>query len=603
MAKLYENVFKANNSLYARTYDTKTKESSLDRVSFTPSIFVPSRDKEDNKLISVPEKQILKEIKPKNMKDFKEQIAVYKSSNFPIYGNKSQEFGYIRQNWPNPIDSFHDVHTWFWDIETAIMDETVDKKTSVNDWKPMGHERAAMATITSIQIYDTKFKEYYIFGLAKEWKNDNNFVSKHGKINYYKMPDEATILKAFIKLLDKRKPGIMSGWNTAGYDDPYITNRVIRVLDGRDDLYYYDNDAKRWRFNRDCLSGGYVKQLSPVGLIKQKEVETNFGVQDEFEWVGIVLEDYKNLYHKYTYTSLISYSLDSVASHELGSNKVVHDEFSDFGEFYREAFNKFIEYGIRDVELLIEMNQKLKLIDLAQFISYTCGVNMTDIRGTVKQWNNYMYNNHLNNGMILPMEGKFGKTDTVILQHARSMDNLSQERLAKFTRLLNNPDTNGQTFPGGITRGTGRFWKEVFSLDFGSLYPSCIQWANIGIETLIQPKDLPKDLLDLRAKYAIYYEKEVLPKDLIQFDFEFTEDVLGNPEIREEIETTLKKHNVTMTPNGMFFASDTRSVLSQTMEDIIVSRKVHKKNMKDSFRKAQEIKDEIDKLKEELKKM
>jgi len=270
-------------------------------------------------------------------------------------------------------------------------------------------------------------------------------------------------------------------------------------------------------------------------------------------------------------------------------------------EFETLSYDQFIRYGITDVELLIQIDQKLKLIDLAKFISFTCGVTMDDIRGTIKQWNSYMYNNHLNAGMVLPMEGKFGKTDTVILEHAAKMNDLSTEKKQKYQRLLSNPETHGQTFPGGITRGTARFWKEVFSLDYGSLYPSCIQWANIGIETLIQPKDLPKELLDIRAKYAIYYEKEVLPKDLIQFDIEFTQNVLGNPTIMAEIEEVLTRHNVSMTPNGMFFKSDARSILSQTMENIITQRKVYKKEMKGHFKEAQRIKDEINELKEQLK--
>jgi len=361
MAKLYENVFKAKHSLYARTYDTVTKESTLETVKFIPSIYIPQKEK--SKLYSVPENQNLKEIKYNSMNDFREAMNVYKSSNVPVSGNKSQEFGYIREQWGNPIECFHDFHTWFWDIEVGNgeLDPFVDKLTQKNDWKPMGHERAAMAKVTSIQIYDTKFKEYYIFGLAKEWENTNGFVSEHGKINYWQMSSEENMLKAFIKLLNTRKPAIMSGWNTSGYDDPYITNRVIRVLDNREDLYFFDKIKNRWIFNRDCLTGGYVQQLSPVGLITQREVETSFGIQDEFKWSGIILEDYKELYHKYTYDSLTSYSLDSVASHELGANKVVHDEFVDFGEFYsgdykRYAYNKLKEHKNELDLLYIELS-------------------------------------------------------------------------------------------------------------------------------------------------------------------------------------------------------------------------------------------------------
>lgn len=282
---------------------------------------------------------------------------------------------------------------------------------------------------------------------------------------------------------------------------------------------------------------------------------------------------------------------------KLSNEELLKLKDSKKKQFEEAAFSQFIEYGIQDVGLLIEIDQKLKLIDLAKFISYQCGVTMDMIRGTIRQWNSYMFNNHLDKGHVLPLEGNFGKEDTVVMKHALTMPEITEDRKHFFSELLSDPETHGQTFPGGITRGTAKFWQEVFSLDFGSLYPSAIQWANIGIETLIQPKDLPKELLDLRAKYAIFYPKNVAPKDLIQFDFRFSNNILGNPVIAKEIEDTLKKYNVVMTPNGMFFSRKERSVLSQTMEDIIVQRKVHKKNMKNKFKEIQDLKTERDKLK------
>ena len=591
----YENVFKSRGTLYARLFDPCTKTACTKAVKSIPNIFIPTKNKKEATpgLISIPEKTQLKKLSFKTMKEYREAFNLYKASNVPMYGNKSQKQTYIRENWKNPVECFHEFsNIWFWDIEVAVLDDSVPKKVSRSDWKPTGHERSAMATITSIQIYDTKAKMFFILGLKKEWKNKDNFTSTHGEIKYIRCKSEVAMLKTFLELLKRRDPAIITGWNTASYDDPYLTNRIIRVLDGRDDLYIYDKNSNTWKFNTDCLNGNYVKQLSPwASLIHHKEVQTNFGPRDEFKWVGIIQEDYLNLYKKYTYTVHTSYSLDTIAKYELGSNKVNHDEFTDFRKFYEEDFDTFIKYGIQDVSLLIELDQKLKLIDLAKFIAYICGVTMDDIRGTVKQWNSYMFNNHLNKGQVLPLESKFGKNDTVLLKHAVDMKDLDEKRKHKFRKLLNNPKTHGQTFPGGITRGTAKFWEEVFSLDFGSLYPSVIQWANIGIETLIQPKDLPKELLDLRAKYAIYYEKvNISPKDLVQLDIDFANNILGNPKIREEIQKTLAKYNVSMTPNGMFFDKSTRSVLSQTMEDIIVQRTVHKKKMKQKLKEIQELK-------------
>jgi len=599
----YENIFKGNmGALYARLYDPKTKECITKSVKVIPSIYIQDR-KSNSSLISIPEKQALKELKFKTMKEYRDAVNMYKDSGVSMYGNKSQEQTFIREYWPNPIDAYHEFsNTWYYDIEVAALDKNLqpDKnKERKNDWKPMGHERGAMASITSIQIFDTKLNGFIILGLNKEWKNENNYKSEYGNIKYINCETEEKLLKVFLELIKKRDPTLMTGWNTKTYDDPFITNRIIRVLDKRDDLYYYDELKQRWRFNTDCLNGEYVKQLSPyANLIRHKEVNTTYGVQDEYLWTGIIQEDYMQMYKKYTYTTHTSYSLDTVAGYELGSNKVNHDEHTDFAEFYANNYNTFIEYGVRDVELLIGLDRKLKLIDLAKMISYETGVTMDMIRGTLAQWNSYMFNNHYKKSQVLPLEGKFDDTDTVLLTRIEKDENfrslIDDDRVQFYMNLIAANDhenkLKSQTFPGGIVKGTAKFWKWVYSLDFASLYPSVIQWLNIGIETLIQPKDLPDELLLLRAKYAIFYPRNIDAKELIKYDFWFQKHVINNDEASSEVMRVCKKYNVSMAPNGMFFRKDFRSVLSQTMEDIMVKRKKYKKLMQTCYVQIEEIK-------------
>jgi len=628
-------VFKARNTLYARTYDTETKESSLNAVKYIPSIYIETPNESTIKSVFGDN---LKEISFKTNKEYKETHSLYSSSNVKMYGNKSQEQGFIRDNWPVPTECDHKFHYWAWDIEVGngdkyitendistnvivngknkslllsqlniLEDKNIEYETTEDlskyifnkdSWKPQG-EFGSTAVITSIQIYDSKHKEYYILGLNKEWENKNNLVDEYGKINYFRMADEESLLKEFLRLLAYKNPTILFGWNTSGYDVPYITTRIIRILDKETEIYSYDSKVQRWRFNTELLSGSYVSQLSPVSLIQHREVDTNYGVRDEFSWKGIFLEDYLDLYKKYTFTVHTSYSLDTVASYELGDNKVSHDDHLDFGEFYKKDFNTFIEYGIKDVNLLVSLDNKLLLLDLAKTIGYICGVTLDDIRGTVKQWNSLMFNTYKEHNMILPLETQFKTNDIELLMRSKDL-NISEDLKEKFSRLLLDEDLHGQKFCGGITRGTGKFWQEVFSLDYGSLYPSCIQWANIGIDTLILPKDVPEELLELRAKYAIYYEKDCESKDLIKFDYEFIEKSIYNKDNAAEIERVLKKHNVTMTPNGMFFRSDRRSVLSLSMENIITKRKVHKKNMKNYLREIEELKAKKEKLENKL---
>ncbi|MHB8097959.1 MAG: hypothetical protein ACYDD5_00005, partial [Sulfuricurvum sp.] len=163
----YENVFRAKNTLYARTYDPNTNESTTKAVKHTPSLFI--KTKEESPYKSVLTKENLKEITYNSMKDYRDAVNIFKSSSIEMFGNKSQEQGYIRENWPIPTESDHPYHVWFFDIETLVDDDSVSKQVSRQDWKPCSHERAAMAKISSIQVYDTKSKEFYIFGLQKDW--------------------------------------------------------------------------------------------------------------------------------------------------------------------------------------------------------------------------------------------------------------------------------------------------------------------------------------------------------------------------------------------------------------------------------------------------
>ena len=612
----YENVFKANWSLYARVYDPENNKSYIKSISqkdAVPAIYVPLSDEDierDTGFISIPERKPLKKIQYNTFKEYKQGLKMQENSK-EIYGNKSQEFSYIKSNFGNPLDNFHEFHTWFWDIEVISFHDDVDKSVSKNDWKPTHHARASMGTVVSIQIYDTKLKEYIILGYKKDWENYKNFKSVYGKINYRRHDTEEELLKDFINIKRTLNPTVLSGWNTSLYDDAYITNRVARILDRRDDLYEYSSEYKSWSYNRDCLNGFWVKELSPVGEVTQREVKNSFGkLADEFSWKGTFLVDYQKLYEKYTYDSHVSMSLGAIGVDEGIRDKLDHSEFANWREFYEKDFNKLMEYGHGDVEILVGLNRKLKLLELAQFIAYVCGVNLDDIKGTVKQWNNYMFINHLKQGEILPLNGRYGKEDSTLLNHAFNMKEyenkenlepfefptkLSKKQKEKYTELLKG-EKLGQTFPGGILRSTAKASKWVWSIDYKSLYLRAIEFNNIGIDTLVLPKDLTSEQLDFRAKYAIFYEHGVEKSDLIKFDYEYTRNILSNEKVVDYMNSKLKEWNLIMTPNGMFFRKDIVSVLSSTMNYLISERGIYKADEKKYKKLVKKLKEEIENL-------
>jgi len=647
---LYENVIKVKNSLYVRTYNKETKTSTIEEISKPPlpPLYKESKYNSNTELLSIIGKKPLELIKLDKYSDINQLINSSKSSNTPLYGNKSLEQNYIRTNFGEPTSNDHKFHLWSLDIETAVDKEDPEHNKKL-DWKPTMNnknrfdkdfiDRSAKAIITSIQIYDAKRKQYFIFGLNKEW-NKRPLKGKHGKLFYFNCETEAILLKKFLEVLRKVNPTIIIGWNSSGYDYPFITNRIIRILDKKDKLYQWSTKNNRWMFDNTLLKGGYVSQLSPIGLIKHKEVNDNkYGLLDIFEWSMYFTEDYQTLYQKYTYTSLTSYSVESVAQHELKLGKVEHGEFTDFGAFYEgdytkynfnvnkkeidytlldriykkiqsnytpelelkfkeEAENLFFSYGMKDVDLPYELDNKLKLVDLVKYIAYTCGVSFNEVSGTLKQWNSFVYNEAYKRGFVLPIYNQFNQNDTYFLEKAISMKGISKDRKDFFSRMFNTESYEGLVkgkktivhdfplrqprFAGGWTRATKRYWKNSFYLDYKALYPSIEMWGNIGIETLILPKDLHPDLLRLKAEFAIFYPQDVNPSNLDQFDMTFIENTIDNKENSEYIRSILVKHNVVMTPNGVFFDKSSRAIISIIIENLLEDRKKYKELMFES---------------------
>jgi DNA polymerase elongation subunit (family B) len=121
-------------------------------------------------------------------------------------------------------------------------------------------------------------------------------------------------------------------------------------------------------------------------------------------------------------------------------------------------------------------------------------------------------------------------------------------------------------------------------------------WANLGTDTLVEYKDLPKEVMDIKKKYFIHYSKDIDKKEFPNIEARFIEDVLRNPEVRDEIHNVLVKYNLSATPNGVFFRKDRRSVFSELIEQLMVDRKTAKKEMKRAEAEVEKIKKEIAEL-------
>jgi DNA polymerase elongation subunit (family B) len=256
------------------------------------------------------------------------------------------------------------------------------------------------------------------------------------------------------------------------------------------------------------------------------------------------------LYLKYTFTKLPRFNLESIARHELGEGKVNHDEFTDFEDFYQHNYNTFLEYGNKDIELLIMLENKLKLIETAKYLAYMCGVNIPDVFGTYKQWHSLVYNTALKQNIILPLKQQYRN------------------------------ENDG--FPGGWVVSKPGKYDWIISFDYNSLYPRTAQALNYGLDSLVKPEEEPEELKELRKKYFSWYSLQNCDKlkEISNNLPEEHDNLVYMMEHKKEIHSVLEKYNVCASPNGYFYRKDKQSLFGYLMGKLYDERLQAKANIK-----------------------
>ena len=145
-------------------------------------------------------------------------------------------------------------------------------------------------------------------------------------------------------------PDIVTGWNSISFDMVYIVNRLRKM---------YGEDK--------------IKELSPWGHVNEDKGTDYFGNDaTTYEILGITQLDYKEIFKKFTYNTLgeqESYSLNNIAHVVLGEGKISYEEQDSLFALYKNDYQKFIDYNIKDVELIDRLEESLGLITLSMTTS------------------------------------------------------------------------------------------------------------------------------------------------------------------------------------------------------------------------------------------
>ena len=251
-----------------------------------------------------------------------------------------------------------------------------------------------------------------------------------GEHEYRLFNTESELLEDFLQWWVSETPDVITGWNCNLYDIPYICRRVERVL------------GEKWK-----------KSLSPWNRVLDREIVIRGRKQLAYDIAGVTVLDYLDLYQKFTYSAQESYRLDHIAFIELGENKLDHSEFENFKAFYTNDWQKFVEYNIHDVELVDQLEGKMKLIELALSLAYDAKVNLSDVYSQVRMWDTLIYNDLKKRNVVVPPKRGERKNE----QYAGA--------------YVKEPK------PG--------MYDWVVSFDLNSLYPHLIMQYNISPETLV----------------------------------------------------------------------------------------------------------------------
>ena len=360
--------------------------------------------------------------------------------------------------------------------------------------------------------------------------------------NTFVFPTEAEMLDTFLDLIDDAD--VLTGWNSEGYDIPYMVNRVTRVLS--------KNDTRRF-----CL----------WDMLPKSRTFERFGAENgTYDLIGRIHVDYMQLYRKYTYEERHSYSLDAIGEYELDERKVAYEGTLD--QLYNNDFYKFIEYNRQDVALLAKLDKKLKFLDLANQLAHENTVLIPTTMGAVAVTEQAIINEAHERGMVVPNRKEHGD------------------------------DTQAAGAYVAYPKKGMHEW--IGSVDLNSLYPSVIRALNMAPETVLgQLRDTyTKDMLHTRMysekksfaeawenefgsrEYKLVIEQDRVHPITIDWDDGSPSVDLTGAEIFELIYNN--GQNWTLSANGTIFTLENRGVVPGLLERWYAERKQLQKKKREA---------------------
>lgn len=422
---MYTNVTKVGKYIGFRGYDKKGDRVQF-KDEFFPQLFISASGK--NTKYSDYDGFPLESVRFDSMWEAKQYMEKWKDvTGFRLYGQENWIFQYLSEKFNHlPLEKasvpFQKIRTAFLDIETECEYGFPDAS--------LPREKVNVVTVIAAEV---------CYVLTSKTIAESAIPRIPGlKYEFYDCGDEYNLLRTFVDLVNEVDPDVFTGWNIETFDIPYLVNRINYVL-----------------------GDGSANDLSPWKSLYAREVEDDYGnARQSYTIHGIAVLDYLKLYKKYRMIPRESYKLDYIAKVELNRGKLDWTEkYNSMKEFYTKDFQLFTEYNIQDVDIVVALEAKLKLLELHTKIAYTALINFEDVFSPVRTWDAIIHNDLMKRNIVIPINQGHSHKDS---QYAGA--------------YVKEP------VPG--------MYDWIASFDVNSLYPMLIAGKNISPEKIIGKSDI-----------------------------------------------------------------------------------------------------------------
>lgn len=414
MNKFYTSVCRRGNNILYRGYEDGNAFAR--KVTFQPTMYYPTNVETGWKTL---DGRHASPITYSNMSEAQKKIRESAGvANSELHGMSNFISQFITGEYPDEI-KFN---------RGQINVTSIDIEVQSDEGFPKPDE--ARFEVISIAMKNNQDDTYYVWGLG-EYDVEKS-IMQTSQVIYRHCKDEKALLICFLEHWYKNCPDVVTGWNVKFFDMPYLVNRITQILGSK-----------------------AAKMLSPWGYNHPRKVKM---MNQELNWwdiYGVQILDYLDLFKKfgYSYGQQESYKLDHIANTVLGESKLSYEEHSNLYTLYKEDYQKFIDYNIKDVELIERLEDKMGLITLAMVVAYKGGTNYIDCMGTVGIWDSILYRDLNSRYMVVPPNLESIKGD----------------------------------YPGGYVKAPQvGLHNWICSFDLNSLYPNIICQYNMSPETIIR---------------------------------------------------------------------------------------------------------------------